>query len=171
MIVEDTAHIKGLSKLNTYIQTFPVKFEKSCLRGGLRRGAKQVLLPAVQGNLTAAGAVKTGELIKGLKVKTSARRGRVTASVVAGGKHGHLMRWIEYGVQAHDIAGKAGGMLAFMNIFAKTVHHPGFKGRGSMRKALDQGGPTAAVVAGEYMRDRLEKVGVDAADIEVSEGL
>lgn len=166
----DSQHIRGLDKLNKYLQEFPVKFERSCVRGGLRAGAKKELLPEVQANLLSAGAVKTGELIAGLKIKTSSRRGKVTASVVAGGKHGYIMKWIEYGVAPHNIVAKAGGLLSFLGIFAKSVQHPGFKGRGSMRKALDQSGGAAVVAAGEYMRNRLDRVGVDVADIEISEG-
>lgn len=163
-------HIRGLEKLNAYLTAFPVKFEKSCVRGGLRAGAKKELLPETQANLLAAGAVKTGELISGLKVGTRSRGGRVTAYVKAGGKHGYIMKWIEYGVKPHDIVAKAGGLLAFLGIFAKAVRHPGFKGRGSMRRALDHSGGAAVVAAGEYMRDRLERVGVDVADIEIAEG-
>jgi len=161
-------HITGLDKLNAFLQTFPVKFEKSCVRGGLRAGAVKELLPETQANLMAAGAVKTGELIAGLKVKTSARGGRVTASVVAGGKHGYLMKWIEYGVRPHDIVAKAGGWLSFLGIFAKSVHHPGFKGRGSMRRALDQSGGAATVAAGEYMKARLEAGGLDTSDVTIA---
>lgn len=166
----DTIHVKGLAALDKYLQEFPVKFERSCVRGGLRAGAVKELLPETQANLMAAGAVQTGELIAGLKVKTSARGGRVTASVVAGGKHGYIMKWIEYGVAPHDIVAKAGGLLSFLGIFAKAVHHPGFKGRGSMRRALDHSGGAAVVAAGEYMKNRLEKVGLDVADIDIAEG-
>ncbi len=168
--MQDTQHIKGLAALDKYLQTFPVKFEKSCVRGGLRAGAKKELLPETQANLMAAGAVKTGELIAGLKVGTRSRGGRVTAYVKAGGKHGWLMRFIEYGVRPHDIVAKAGGWLSFLGIFSRKVRHPGFAGRGSMRRALDQSGGAATVAAGEYMRDRLERVGVDVADIEIAEG-
>ncbi len=163
-------HIKGLDALNKYLQSFPVKFEKSCVRGGLRAGAKKELLPETQANLLAAGAVKTGELIAGLKVGTRSRGGKVTAYVKAGGKHGYIMKWIEYGVKPHDIVAKAGGLLSFLGIFARKVRHPGFKGRGSMRRALDHSGGAAVVAAGEYMRNRLEKSGVDVADVEIAEG-
>lgn len=163
-------HIKGLSELNKFLQEFPVKLEKNILRGSLRAGAKKELLPEVQANLMSAGAVRTGELISGLKVGTRSKGGKVTAYVKAGGKHGYIMKWIEYGVKPHDIVAKAGGWLSFLGIFAKAVRHPGFKGRGSMRKALDRSGVAAAVVAGEYMRNRLEKSGVDVADVEIAEG-
>jgi len=168
--VADERHIKGLKELDAFLQSFPVKFEKSCVRGGLRAGAVKELLPETQANLMAAGAVQTGELIAGLKVKTSARGGKVTASVVAGGKHGYIMKWIEYGVAPHQIVSKAGGLLSFLGIFAKSVSHPGFKGRGSMRAALDHSGGAATVAAGNYMKDRLERGGLDVADIEISEG-
>lgn len=164
-------HVTGLKELNDFLQTLPTRIEKNVLRGSLRAGAKQELLPEVQANLMAAGAVKTGELIAGLKVKTNARGGKVTASVVAGGKHGYLARWIEYGVKPHNIVAKAGGWLAFSGIFAKAIHHPGFAARPFLRPALDRSGGAAVVAAAEYMRHRLEsKHGLDTADIEISEG-
>lgn len=163
----DTVHVKGLSDLQKFLDELPAKLERNVMRGALRAGAVKELLPETQANLMAAGAVKTGELIAGLKVKTGARGGRVTASVVAGGKHGYIMKWIEYGVAPHLIVAKAGGLLAFLGIFAKAVHHPGFKGRGSMRLALDRSGGAAVVAAGNYMKARLEAGGLDTADITI----
>jgi hypothetical protein len=160
-------HVTGLADLQKFLDQFPPKFERNCVRGGLRAGAVKELLPETQANLMAAGAVKTGELIAGLKVKTSARGGRVTSSVVSTGKHAYIMKWIEYGVKAHNIVAKAGGWLAFGGIFARAVHHPGFAARPCMRPALDRSGGAAVVAAGEYMKARLEAGGLDTADITI----
>jgi hypothetical protein len=159
-------NVRGLSDLQKFLDEFPVKLEKNVMRGGLRAGCTKELLPEVQANLMAAGAVKTGELIAGMKVGTRAQGGRVTAYVVAGGKHGWIMKFIEYGVKPHDIVARAGGWLAFSGIFAKAVHHPGFAARAVMRPALDRSGQAAVIVVGEYIRDRLAtKEGLDTAGI------
>lgn len=165
----DERHIKGLDQLQKFLDQFPPKFERNCVRGGLRAGAVKELLPEAQANLMSAGAVQTGELIAGLKVKTSARGGRVTASVVSTGKHAYIAKWIEYGVKAHDIVAKAGGWLSFLGIFARAVHHPGFAGRPFLRPALDHSGGAAVVVAGEYMKARLEARGLDTTDVTIEE--
>lgn len=165
--MQDTQHIKGLAALDKFLQTFPPKFERNVLRGGLRAGAARELLPEAQANLMSAGAVRTGQLIAGLKVKTSARGGKVTSSVVSTGKHAYIAKWIEYGVNPHSIKAKAKGMLSFLGVFAKEVMHPGFKPMPFLRPSLDRSGGAAVVAAGEYMRTRLEKVGVDTADITI----
>lgn len=162
-------HVTGLDKLQKFLDEFPPKFERNCVRGGLRAGAKKELLPEAQANLMSAGAVKTGELIAGLKVKTSARGGRVTASVVSTGKHAYIAKWIEYGVRPHAIVAKAGGWLSFLGVFVRAVHHPGFAGRPFLRPALDRSGGAAVVAAGEYMKARLEKGGLDTSDITITE--
>jgi hypothetical protein len=159
-------NVRGLSDLQKFLDEFPVKFEKNCMVGGLRAGAKQELLPEVQANLMAAGAVKTGELIAGMKVGTRTQGGRVTAYVKATGKHAFIAKWIEYGVAAHDIVAKAGGWLAWSGIFAKSVRHPGFKGRGFMRGALDQSGDAAVIAMTEYIKRRLEtQGGLDTSEV------
>ncbi|MCR4331283.1 MAG: hypothetical protein NUV34_01045 [Sulfuricaulis sp.] len=165
----DTIHVKGLADLQKFLDTLAPKIEKNILRGALRAGAAKELLPETQANLMAAGAVQTGELIAGLKVGTRSKGGRVTSYVKAGGKHGYIMKWIEYGVAPHDIVAKAGGLLSFLGIFAKAVHHPGFKGRGSMRRALDHSGGAAVVAAAEYMKNRLAtKHGLDTSGVMIA---
>ena len=163
-------HIKGLKELNQFLQALPVKIERNVLRGGLRAGATKELLQEAQANLMSAGAVKTGELIAGLKVKTRSRGGRVTATVTATGKHAYIARWIEYGVKPHNIPAKAGGFLAFMGIFARSVAHPGFAARPFLRPALDRSGGAAVVEAAKYMRAKLEsKHGLNTADIAIGD--
>jgi len=168
--VSDPIHVKGLSDLQKFLDQFPPKFERNCVRGGLRAGAVKELLPEAQANLMAAGAVQTGELIAGLKVKTSSRGGTVTASVVSTGKHAYIAKWIEYGVKPHDIVAKAGGWLSFLGIFARAVRHPGFAAKPFLRPALDRSGGAAVVAAGEYMKARLEAGGLDTSDITIAEG-
>jgi hypothetical protein len=157
--------VKGLSELQKFMDTLAPKLEANVMRGALRAGTTQELLPEAQANLMSAGAVRTGELISGLKVKTSARGGKVTASVVSTGKHAYIAKWIEYGVRAHTIFAKA-GWLSFGGIFAKSVQHPGFSPRPFMRPALDRSGGAAVVAAAEYMKKRLAtKEGLDTSGV------
>jgi len=164
--VANEQHIKGLSELNKFLQELPVKIERNVLRGALRAGAAKELLPEAQANLMSAGAVRTGALIAGLKVGTRSRGGKVTAYVKAGGKHGYLARWIEYGVKPHDIVAKAGGMLSFLGVFARAVRHPGFAARPFLRPALDRSGAAAVNESARYMRERLAtKHGLDTSGV------
>lgn len=162
-------HVTGLKELQAFLDQLPAKLERNVMRGALRAGATKELLPEVQANLLSEGAVKTGELIAGLKVKTGARGGKVTASVIATGPHAYIGKWIEYGVKAHKIAVKT-GWLFFGGIFAKVVQHPGLRPRPFMRPALDRAGSAAVVAAANYMKERLEaKNGLDTADIQVGD--
>jgi bacteriophage HK97-gp10 putative tail-component len=162
-------HVKGLSELQQFLDTLAPKIERNVLRGALRAGAVKELLPETQANLLAAGAVKTGALIAGLKVKTRARGGRVEATVTATGPHAFIAKWIEFGVKAHNIPAKAGGWLFFNGIFARSVWHPGFKARGFMRRALDHSGGAAVIAAAEYMKQRLvTKAGLDTSDVTIA---
>jgi len=164
--VSDTRHIKGLDQLHKALQEVPAKVERNIMRGALRAGATAELLPEVQANLLQHGSVVSGELIAGLKVSTAARRGTVSASIKARGKHGFLAVMLEYGVKAHVIAAKKGGFLSFGGYFTRAVMHPGFAPKAFMRPALDSRGVAAVIAAAEYMKRRLStKEGLDTADI------
>jgi len=159
-------HVKGLRELQSFLDKLPAKLEANVMRGALRAGAMKELLPEAQANLMQHGAVKSGGLIAGLKVGTRSRGGKVTSYVKAGGPHGYLARWIEYGVRAHNIAAKKSGWLSFMNVFAKEVAHPGIAPRPFLRPALDRSGTAAVNEAARYMRERLAtKNGLDTSGV------
>jgi hypothetical protein len=159
-------HIKGLSDLQRFLDRLPAKLESNVMRGALRAGSQRELLPEAQANLLAAGAVKSGALIAGLKVGTRVRGGTVASYVRASGQHGYVARWIEYGVRPHRIAARNGGLLAFGGVFANEVSHPGFAPRPFLRPALDRSGAAAVIAAAHYMKDRLAtKEGLDTADV------
>ena len=159
-------HVKGLADLQKFLDELPAKLERNVMRGALRAGATQELLPEAQANLLSAGAVKTGELIAGLKVKTGARGGRVTASVVATGKHAYIARFLEYGVKSHLIAAKNKKELFFAGSFIKSVRHPGIRAKGYMRRALDGRAQQAVIAAGNYIKNRLAtKQGLDTSAV------
>lgn len=154
--------VKGLRELDAFLQAMPAKMEANVLRGALRAGAKPVLESA-----RANAPVKTGTLREGLKITGRSRRGRVTASVKATGKHAYLARWLEYGTAAHSITAKKGGWL-FFGKFAKSVQHPGIKPRPFMRPALDTRARDALLAVGEYIKKRLaNKHGLETAGVEI----
>jgi HK97 gp10 family phage protein len=154
-------HVKGLAELNKFLQELPVKVERNILRGALRAGMNQVK-PVAERN----AAKSTGLLAAGLKVGTRARGRIVMATVKATGPHAYLAKWIEFGTKAHNIAAKKGGFLSFMNVFVKSVAHPGTKPHPFMRPALDQQANAAVFAAADYMRNRLAtKHGIDTAGI------
>lgn len=156
-------HVKGLVDLQKFLDQLPAKMEANVMRGALRAGMKEVQ-PVAQQNIHNV----SGLLAKGLKIKTSSRRGVVKASLVTTGKHAFIAKWVEFGTAAHTIAAKAGGSLFFRGLFAKLAHHPGAKPKPFMRPALDQQSQAAVVAAAEYMKKRLaSKHGLDTADVDV----
>lgn len=161
--MSDLRHVKGLKELNGFLQQLPAKLEKNVLRGALRAGAKPV-----QTEAKAKVSVKTGELRDGIKVSTGGKGGRVIAKVKLTGPHAFVGPWLEYGVAAHQIKGKDGGVLSFLGIFAKSISHPGFGQKPFLRPALDTQSTAAVVAAAEYMKKRLAtKHGLDTADVEI----
>lgn len=159
----DERSVRGLSDLQKFLSAVPQKIERNILRGAMRAGMR-VVQPVAQSNVHSV----SGQLAKGLKISTRARGGTVSASLRATGPHGSVARWIEYGVRPHLIAAKAKGWLAFgFGLFAKVVHHPGFKGKGFMRNALDSQAQAAVIASGEYIKSRLTKEGLDVAHIQI----
>ncbi len=157
-------NVKGLDQLQAFLDQLPAKLEQNVMRGALRAGMKQAVLPQVKANVP----VKTGTLRDGLKLGTSARAGTVTAKITATGKHAFIAPWLEFGVAAHQILAKKGGWLFFGGVFAKAVDHPGIQPRAFMRTALDAQAGAAVVAAAEYMKNRLAtKNGLDTADITI----
>jgi len=161
--MQDTTHVKGLSKLNDFLQSVPAKVERNVLRGGLRAGIN-VVLPVAREN----APKDTGEMARGMKVSTNAKKGTVIAKIKLTGRHAFLGPWLEYGTAAHKIVPKDGGWLFFGGTFAKGIEHPGIRPRPFMGPALyKQAGP-AVVAAAEYMKKRLAtKHGLDTSDVEI----
>lgn len=162
----DTQHIKGLDQLYALLQQVPAKIERNVMRGALRKGMADEIKPAAQANIHSV----SGQLAEGLKVGTRARGSTVSANLKAKGPHGFLGPWIEFGVKPHIIAAKKGGSLFLgYGVFAKVAQHPGFKGRGFMRNALDARAQAAVIAAAEYMKQRLAtKEGLDTAHIMIA---
>ncbi|MEO8101333.1 MAG: HK97-gp10 family putative phage morphogenesis protein [Betaproteobacteria bacterium] len=179
----DEFAVKGLDKLNEFLQQLPVKIEKNVLRGALRAGAKVIMARAKQNvpvsppnseNARLYGGY-AGALRDSMKITVRARGGTVTASVKAGGKtkrggdafYAHM---VEFGTSAHLINGKLGGSLFLGGLFAKQVMHPGARPHPFLRPAMDAAAQPAVIAAAEYMKKRLEtKEGLDTSDIVIGD--
>lgn len=161
-------NVTGLKELQAFLDELPAKMEQNIMRSALRAGANVVKVEAQQ-QLASNGNVKTGVLSKGLKVSTRAKRGVVTASVKAKGKHGYIAHWIEHGTAAHTISGKKGKALGFAGGVFKSVRHPGIKAKPFLRPALDGKSGAALVAVGEAIKKRLTKQGINASGVEIDE--
>jgi HK97 gp10 family phage protein len=160
-----TVNVKGLAELQKLLDTLPAKLEANAMRAALAAGAR-VIRDEAKANVP----VKTGTLRAGLKVSTRSRRGVVTATVKAGGKHAYLANWIEFGTAAHFIKPKTAKSLFIAGLFSNGVAHPGVQPKPFMRPALDSQAGAAVVAVGEYLKKRLStKHGLDTAAIEIEE--
>jgi HK97 gp10 family phage protein len=161
--MEDSVHVKGLSDLNKFLDQLTPKVEANVMRGALRAGMN-VIKPIAQSNIHSV----SGELAKGLKVGTRRRGSRVIANLKATGPHRFIAHLVEFGTRAHNIAARGKGWLSFMNVFAKSVEHPGARPRPFLRPALDGQAQAATIAAGEYIKSRLAtKEGLDTAHITI----
>lgn len=179
-MAEQFQNIKGLSDLQKFLDQLPVKLEKNVMRSALRAGMKQVEVQAkanapvgkpnsVNARLYGGYA---GALRDSIRLGTSARGGKVTAYVRAGGKNKRsradvfYAHFVEFRTRAHVIAAKGKGWLAFAGLFVKRVDHPGTAPKPFMRPALDSQAVAAVNAAAKYMRDRLaSKHGLDTSDV------
>ena len=165
-MIKDTLHVSGLTELGKVLQTFTLKLERNVIRGGLRQGAnvvkEQVLVnvpvaePSDRNRERYGGYA--GALRDSVRVSTRSYRGKVSASVKAGGmktKGGadvYYANWVEYGTRPH------------MN--GARGHHPGARPKPFMRPALDTEAQRAVIAVGNYMRNRLAtKHGIDTPEI------
>lgn len=186
-LMEDTVHVKGLSQLQRFLDTLPVKVERNIMRGAMRAGAK-VVLPVAKAKIRN----RSGETAASLRISTRARGSKVTARIVAGNsKNPNVPIWLEYGTRAHLISvqdsekpinrrasARAGrvirasmttinrNVLRIGNRFVgPTVSHPGARRFPFMRPALDAMASAAVTAIGEYIKKRLTKQGIDASAV------
>ena len=153
--------VTGLAELQKFLDQLPVKLEKNILRGAMRAGAKEQLAEARLQVPIESGGKHPGALRDSLRIKTSARRGVVKATVTAGSKLAFYARFVEFGTAAHFIKPKARKSLFFAGIMAEVINHPGAKKRPFMRPALDLSAQKAVDAVGAYIRTRLTKEGIE----------
>jgi hypothetical protein len=162
---DEPIKFKGLRELNEFLDQLEPKLRNNVIRGALRRGMKPVLLRA-RANLRSHD--RTGKLEKGLRITSRVVKGVPTARVRALGPHGFIGRLLEYGVKAHIIRAKRGGVLEFLGIARRWVQHPGFSGKPWMRPALDSEATNAVLTAATWMKKVLAtKHGLDTAGVDV----
>jgi HK97 gp10 family phage protein len=180
--------IKGGAELQRFLDQLPAKLEANVMRSALRQGAKLIadeakaqapVAPPNSENKRLYGGYE-GALRDSIRVSTGLKKGKVTASVKAGGKKRKSKRgadvfyahMVEFGTAAHSIKPtKKGGkkFLSFGGIFARSVEHPGAAPRPFMRPALDGKAGAAIVAVGAQIKKRLTKEGLNASDIEVED--
>lgn len=163
--------IKGLKELDDYLKQFTAKVEAKLLRGGLRAGTN-VFLKRAQAFL--APHRKTGKLERSLRIRTRLKRGKVTATLIAGNAEAFYPHMVEFGtaahlIQAENAAGKNvaasmnrrqkknAGALSFGGVIAEKVEHPGTAAIPFMRHALDGGTTDAVNAMADYLRKRIPK--------------
>lgn len=167
MASSDTA-VTGLAELQAFLDQLAPNVEKKLMRGALRAGQTVVANYAKGKVHTAApsGVNKklygayAGALRDSIRVVTSARGGKVVATVKAGNKTAYYARWVEYGTVAHLIKAKNGGALSFGGREYSSLNHPGAHKNPFMRPALDMAsnGESAAFQAvSAYLQGKITK--------------
>lgn len=154
--------VKGLADLQKMLNTLPAKMGKNILRGAMRAGAKPVLAAAKQ-----EAAVVSGELRDSLKITGGAKkgnRGQVHAAVKT---DKFYAKFVEFGTDPHEIHPKNREALAVDGKAVELINHPGAKPHPFMRPALDTQAGAAVTAAGEYIKKRLTKAGLDASGVDV----
>jgi len=165
--VSSEVKIKGLSELNKFLQTMPVKMEANVIRAALRVGAK-VIKEAAERNVPVSPPSRknaaqynayAGALRDSLRygARVNLRKGKVIAYVRAGGKSKKnpnpvfWAKWAEYGTKAHD----NGNWM-----------HPGADPSPYMRPALNAESQHALLVIANFIKMRLDTThGLDVKDI------
>lgn len=155
-------HITGAKELAQALALLPANIEKNIMRGALRAGAK-----VIEAEAKTNAPVQDGDLKQSLRVSTNRKKGEVSASIKAGNKKAWYYHFVEFGTQPHMIKAKNAKYLRFMakdgtSVKTKQVHHTGAMEKPFMRPALDKKNAEAIVKAGDYIRMRLEKEGMQA---------
>lgn len=157
------SNISGLKELDLALKQFALKMEGNIVRGGVRAGTS-VFLKRARSYINN----RTGKLSKSLRIRTKMKKGRVSATLIAGNADAFYAHMVEFGTARHliqatndtgqNVAAKVNragrknaGALSFGNTTVEQVQHPGSAPHPFMRPALD-GGQTEAVAAmAEYL--------------------
>lgn len=162
------SEVTGLKELDKALKDFSAKLEGAIVRGGLRAGTT-VFLKRARAHINS----RSGELSKSLRIRTKAKRGKVSATLVAGNAKAYYPHMVEFGTASHFISAEAGGenvaakinrragrnakALQFGGAVVSSVEHPGSQPRPFMRPALDGGQQEAVEAMAEYIRNRIRK--------------
>ena len=148
----DLVTVSGLIDLQKMLDTLPAKIEANVMRGGLRAGQKE-FLAAAQENVP----FQSGDLRNSLRIKTSKRKGKVTATLTAGDKKAYYAHMVEFGTAQHFIKPKRRKSLFIAGIFRDIVDHPGSTPKPFMRPAFDVAQDRSIAAMAAYIRKRLNK--------------
>lgn len=122
--------IKGGADLKKALETLAPNLERNVMRAAMRQGANEIL-KAARANVP----VDKGTLKKTLRVSTKAKRGVVTATLIAGGKfnvfYAHM---VEYGTAPHAVG--SGSNISSNKQSGRM--HPGAIAQPFMRPAIDE---------------------------------
>jgi hypothetical protein len=153
-----------MAELGKFLAELPQKMARNVLSGGLRAGA----IP-IRDDARSRIHDVSGDLAKGIKVKTKTRGATVIARVVVTGDHAFIAHMLEYtGAAPHLITAQHGNALDIGGKFVATIHHPGFQAKPFLRPALDAKAAEATVKAAEYIKYRLAtRNGIDTSDVEI----
>lgn len=178
-------HVKGLADIQKFLDQLPAKIEKNIMRGALRAGVKKIKEHAYKncpvgppsGESRRLYNAYEGTTRDSIRIRTRSKSGRVSASVIAGGKNpktGANISWVhmlEYtGAVSHFIKARKGSALNVNGQQVSKVNHPGMSAQPFMRPALDAMAGAAVVEAGNYIKKRLAtKNGINTADIKIGE--
>ncbi len=144
------------------------------LRGAARAAAKVIAEDAKARSISS-------EVSEAIKVKTSAKGGRIVGRVQVVGDGAYLGPWLEFGTAPHfisvDESQREGRSVGRINRLAKqgtlaingkpigkTVHHPGTKPKPFLRPALDHNQQEAIAAAQKYINARVTKAGIVGDD-------
>lgn len=172
--MSDPIHVKGLSDLQTALDTLAAKVQDNIMRGALLAGAKVIAQKAkaicpVEGS-GAFSKYKTslgwtpGALQKSIRIGAKLTGGQVTATVKAGNKMAYYAHMVEGGTVAHWMKPKNGKSLFFAGIMRDAVYHPGSRKNPFFRIAYDSTSQAAVEKVGDYIRARLTKQGIEIPD-------
>lgn len=154
--------IKGLDALQKLLDELPARIEANVVRGGVRAGARVIANEAKR--LCPVGGV-SGSLRKGeqpgalrdsIRVSAKSSKGKVTATIKAGGKNEVFYAgMVEFGTARHLIKPKNRKSLSVGGDPREAVQHPGAKKKPFMRPALDAKAQDAVETMADYARNRL----------------
>lgn len=144
--------VHGLAALDKALKEFPAKLEGNVLRGAMRAGVR-VFRDLARANVP----VQSGKLRKSIRIKTSLRNGKASATLVAGNKDAFYAHMVEFGTARHWIKPRKRRSLLVAGMLKETVDHPGGAPKPFMRPAFDEGVPAAIEAAKDYIAQRIEK--------------
>lgn len=150
-------NIVGGAQLDAFLKSLPAKIEQNIMRSALRAGANEF-----KEEIKAKIPVRRGKLLRSVRVTTSAKRGKVKASIKVGGKKAPHANLVEFGTRPHKIKPKKAKALALLGMVVSEIDHPGARPHPFMRPAFDAKDQAAITAVGMQIRKRLTLQGINS---------